>query len=156
MRFVTAVDIGLPIERVFDFVTTPANWPRWHPASLRVLGCADHPLLVGEQVTEEFRVAGQPGSAVWTVREREAPHRWVIDGASENGNRAIITYTLTARDGGTLFQRELVFVAVRPRDESMDPAELGRRIETESAEALRRLKEVLEKEGEPRGDGYDE
>src|SRR5438128_2594457 len=105
MRFVTAVEIGRPIERVFDFVTTPANWPRWHPASLRVLGPADHPLLVGEQVTEEFRVAGQAGSAVWTVRERQAPLRWVIEGASENGSRATITYTLTPQDGGTHFRR---------------------------------------------------
>jgi uncharacterized protein YndB with AHSA1/START domain len=148
MRIVTAVDIGRPVERVFEYVTTPANWPRWHPASLRVLGATDHSLLVGEQVTEEFRVAGQPGSAVWTVRERQAPHRWVIDGASENGNQATITYTLTAHDGGTHFQRELAFAEVRSRDGAMDLAELGRHVEEESAAALRRLKEVLEAEGE--------
>jgi uncharacterized protein YndB with AHSA1/START domain len=152
MRFVTVVEISRPIERVFDFLTTPANWPRWHPASLRVLGQTDHPLQVGEQVTEEFRVAGQPGSAVWTVRERQAPHRWVIDGASENGNRATITYTLTAQGDGTHFQRELAFAEIRPLGEAMDPAELGRHIEAESALALRRLKEVLEREGGP-GEG---
>jgi uncharacterized protein YndB with AHSA1/START domain len=64
MRIVTTVHINLPPEQVFDFVTTPGQWPLWHPFSLKVSGEVDHPLDVGEQATEEFRVAGINGSAV--------------------------------------------------------------------------------------------
>src|SRR5438034_205416 len=66
-RIYTRISIQRPIEEVFAYVTTPANWPRWHPSSLGVRGAADHPLEVGEQVTEDFRVAGRCGEVVWTV-----------------------------------------------------------------------------------------
>ena len=143
MRIVTTTHLSRPVEEVFDFVTTPANWPRWHPSSLGVSGAADHSLDVGEEVIEQFRVAGQYGTAVWTVRQRQAPHRWVIDGAAENGSRATITYTLTTADGGTAFERELVFTSL-----DTIPAEghepFRRQVEAESAEALRRLQAVLD------------
>ena len=87
-RIVSEILIRAPIERVFDYVTTPANWPQWHPASLGVSEGADHPLEVGEQVSEEFEAAGRRGRALWTVREREPPRRWVIDGTSEGGGAA--------------------------------------------------------------------
>src|SRR2546428_13131747 len=31
-RVVNRIEIAAPPERVFAYVTTPANWPRWHPA----------------------------------------------------------------------------------------------------------------------------
>ena len=140
-RVETTIQIGRPVERVFEFVTTPGNWPKWHPSSLGVSGAVDHSLEVGEQVTEDFRVAGRLGRAVWTVREREAPKRWVIDGEAENGNRATITYTLTPTTDGTSFHRELVYSVL---DARLEWAKMHPVVEAESAEALRRLKEVLE------------
>ena len=77
-RIVTAVSIRRPIEEAFDYVTTPANWPNWHPASRAVRGTVDHSLLVGEQVTEDFVVAGRAGSCVWQVTKRAAPNLWTI------------------------------------------------------------------------------
>ncbi len=148
MRIHTTIDIACPIETVFDFLTTPANWPVWHPASLGVRGATDHSVEPGEQVMEDFRIAGQPGSAVWTVRERQAPERWVIDGISENGNQATITYTLTRLSQGTRFERELDFASIQPRGPQQALADLNRHMEQESAEALRRVKNVLE--GGPR------
>src|SRR5262249_31532370 len=137
-------------EEVFDFLTTPANWPRWHPSSVKVRGAADHPLAVGEQVTEDFHVAGQYGTAVWTVREREAPRRWVIDGAAGNGDPAPTPHTRTPQQGGTLVERELVFTQL-PAAPAAEAREGFRRTgEAESAEALRRVKGVLE-EGLPPG-----
>jgi uncharacterized protein YndB with AHSA1/START domain len=150
MRIITTVQIRRPVDEVFAFVTTPGNWPRWHPSSLGVTGAADHPLDVGEEVIEQFRVAGQHGTAVWTVRECQAPRRWVIDGAAENSNRATITYTLTPTQGGTTFERELVFTTLPTIPlESQEP--FRRQVEAESAEALRRLQAVLEGEGGCRG-----
>lgn len=40
----TAVHIEQPIEEVYDFVTTPSNWPQWHPSSIAVTGNSDHAL----------------------------------------------------------------------------------------------------------------
>ncbi len=45
----TTVAIPRPIETVFDYVTTPATWPMWHPSSEGVRGAIDHSLQVGEQ-----------------------------------------------------------------------------------------------------------
>src|SRR5688572_5580292 len=93
-RVYSSALIRQPIELVFNYVTTPGNWPRWHLSSLAVTGATNHSLVIGEQVTEEFLVAGRLGRAVWTVTERDEPRRWVIDGlaaGSENGGRVIYT-----------------------------------------------------------------
>jgi uncharacterized protein YndB with AHSA1/START domain len=37
-QIVVAINIHRPIGAVFDYVTTPANWPAWHPASRAVSG----------------------------------------------------------------------------------------------------------------------
>ena len=140
----TTIRIQTPIERVFDYVTTPGNWPRWHPSSLGVSGATDRSLEPGEQVTEEFRVAGRRGRVVWTVREREAPRRWVIEGQVEGGGDGTITYTLAPHNGGTTFEREFVYDMANPLLALLDRLLLRRRVEAESAEALRRLKDVLE------------
>jgi len=144
MRIVTTIHINTSMEEVFDFLTTPGNWPRWHPSSLGVHGAVDHSLDVGEQVTEDYRVAGQNGTAVWTVRERAAPIRWVIDGVAESGNEATITYTLTGDAHGTQFQRELELTKLPALDPKTDLTAFRQAVESESAEALRRLKNVLE------------
>src|SRR5438045_2342634 len=46
-RIVVAINIHRPIGAVFDYITTPANWPAWHPASRAVSGSVDHSLLIG-------------------------------------------------------------------------------------------------------------
>jgi uncharacterized protein YndB with AHSA1/START domain len=145
MRIRSTVVIDRPAGQVFAFVTTPGNWPRWHPASLGVSGATDHSLDVGEVVTERFRVAGQTDTAVWTVRERRAPERWVIEGSTDGGNRAVITYTLTPEAGGTRFERELAVTFALPLP-ALVVAVLQQQLEAQSAEALRWLKEVVEAE----------
>lgn len=148
-RIYTASSIARPVEQVFDYVTTPANWPHWHPSSLGVSGATNHSLEVGEQVTEEFLVAGRRGRAAWTVRERESPRRWVVDGRVE-GSRGggTITYSLAPHDGGTRFEREFVYAAPSLSASGgrvLDRLVLRHRIQAESDLALRRLKIVLER-----------
>jgi uncharacterized protein YndB with AHSA1/START domain len=143
-RVNTTIEIALPVDAVFGYVTTPGTWPEWHPSSLGVTGATDHSLDVGEQCTEAFRVAGRRGSVIWTVRERVAPRRWVISGAIQ-GSRSggTITYTLTPRDGGTFFEREFNYTMANVFVALLDRLVLRRRIQAESAEALRRLKRRL-------------
>ncbi|HEY7320331.1 MAG TPA: SRPBCC family protein [Candidatus Binatia bacterium] len=143
-RISNSIEIRRPIEEVFDFITTPANWPRWHPASVSVGGNADHSLLAGEQVSEKFSIAGYRGLATWRVRERSVSRRWVIDGTGEKGGAATIIYTLTENPNGTSFQRELVYTVPNTLLHLLDWFFLRRRMRADSAEALRRLKQLLE------------
>jgi uncharacterized protein YndB with AHSA1/START domain len=147
-RIYNSVQIRQPIERVFDFITTPANWPQWHPASVSVGGNADHSLLAGEEVTEDISVAGRRGQVTWLVRERSEPHRWVIDGTGKDGGGATITYTLTAHPAGTNFERELVYTMPNPVLAVLDSLIIRSRMRADSIEALQRLKRRLESSGE--------
>ncbi|MDQ5826543.1 MAG: SRPBCC family protein [Chloroflexota bacterium] len=98
-----------------------------------------------EKVTEEYTVAGRRGRVIWTVREREAPRRWVIAGEVEGGGGGTITYSLTLDAGGTIFERDFVYTMPNALLTLLDRLVLRRRVEAESAEALRRLKDVLER-----------
>jgi uncharacterized protein YndB with AHSA1/START domain len=147
-RICNSIQIHRPIEQVFDFITTPANWPQWHPASVSVEGNAEHSLLPGEEVTEEISVAGHRGQVIWLARERSAPHRWVIDGSGKDSGRATITYTLSPYPDGTHFERELVYTMPNTLLAVLDCVVIRSRMKADSADALRRLKQLLESGGE--------
>jgi len=141
---VTQASIRRPIAEVFDYVTTPAQWLVWHPSSLGLHGATDHSLQVGEQVTEEFRVAGRKGSVTWKVVARDAPNRWAIAGIVAAGGKGTITYTLTATADGTAFRREFDYAMPNRFAAWLDRLFIRRRIEAESTLAVSRLKHALE------------
>ena len=147
-RICNRIQIHRPIEQVFDFITTPANWPQWHPASVSVSPNADHSLLQGEEVTEDISVAGRRGQVTWLVRERSSPFRWVIDGTGKDGGRATITYTLAQSPEGANFERELVYTMPNALLAVLDWLIIRSRMKTDSAAALQRLKRLLEASGE--------
>jgi uncharacterized protein YndB with AHSA1/START domain len=144
-RIYTSAMIVCPIEDLYEYVTTPAHWPEWHPSSLGVSDGADHSLAVGEQVTERFLVAGRRGSVVWTVRKREAPRRWLIVGVIEGANGGgTVGYTLSPSPDGVFFEREFIYPAPNLLFAVLDALVIRRRIQAESAEATRRLKATME------------
>jgi hypothetical protein len=134
---------------VFDYVTTPANGPRWHPSSLAVAGATDHALRVGEVVDEDFIVAGYQGRVRWTVVQRQVPERWAIAGKIEDGGSGTVSYRLTAVAGGTLFERQFDYARPNLLFLLADLLRVRRQVTAESAEALRRLKAVLEGQASP-------
>jgi uncharacterized protein YndB with AHSA1/START domain len=142
-KIVAAVVIARPIGSVFEYATTPAHWPQWHPASRAVHGARDHALLIGEEVTEDFVVAGKRGSCVWRVTRRDRPRLWTITTATPRG-RAEITYRLEDRAGNTVFERELAYETSGLLLAIMEFLVLRRRMRAESRVALERLKERLE------------
>jgi uncharacterized protein YndB with AHSA1/START domain len=151
-RVCSTILINGPIERVFDYVTTPANWPEWHPSSLAVRGATDHSLEPGEQVVEDVRVAGRRGQVVWTVRERVFPRRWVIAGDWIGGaGRGTLSYVLTSQGAATRFGREFTYLLPNPALRLLDALAVRPRIEAESSEALRRLRQRLENTKSARG-----
>jgi uncharacterized protein YndB with AHSA1/START domain len=143
-RIVVAINIHRPIGVVFDYVTTPANWPAWHPASRAVSGSADHSLLIGEQVTEEFVAGGRHGSCVWQVTQREIPYLWTIT-TSTPQVRAEITYRLKAQGEQTFFEREFTYATSGIWFWILDLLLMRRRMARESRIALEQLKERLER-----------
>jgi uncharacterized protein YndB with AHSA1/START domain len=143
-RIYSAIVVARPIDLVYDYVTTPRSWPRWHPSSLGVSGAVDHSLEVGEEVREEFLTAGRTGFALWTVAECERPNRWVIEGKVEGEGAGTVTYSLTARPEGTLFEREFVYQVRSPLVALMNWLVLRHRIAAESELAVRQLKQVVE------------
>lgn len=144
IRICTETTIARPVEEVFEFATTPGHWPRWHPNSVKVSDGAEHSLQVGEQVTEDFRVGEHVGRAVWTVRERQAPRRWVIEGGQTDGSHATLTYTFQAQGQSTAFQRELVVDRLSPGLTEGMADQIRSRLEADSRAALEGLKNVLE------------
>jgi uncharacterized protein YndB with AHSA1/START domain len=141
---VTQECIRRPIAEVFDYVTTPAHWLVWHPSSLGLHGATDHSLQVGEEVTEEFRVAGRKGSVTWKVVARDPPNRWAIAGIGAAGGKGTITYTLAATANGTAFRREFDYAMPNWFAALLDRLFIRRRIEAESTLAVSRLKQALE------------
>ena len=146
---VTEAVIHKPVAVVFDYVTTPAHWLAWHPSSIALHGATDHSLAVGEEVAEDFRVAGRNGSVTWKVIARDAPVRWAIAGAVAGGGRGTITYTLHEAasheaPSGTRFRREFDYTMPNWFARLLDRLFVRRRIEAESAEAVRRLAQCLE------------
>jgi uncharacterized protein YndB with AHSA1/START domain len=144
-RIASSVAIARTPEAVFAYVTTPANWPKWHPSSLAVSGAADHSLAVGEKVTEDFIVAGRKGRVVWTAVKRDAPREWVIEGDVEGRKAGVITYRLTPSAGGTRFDRELVYGSRNLLFLALNRLTIRAKVEAESAQAVLNLKQVLER-----------
>ena len=140
----TVISINRAMDAIFTYVTTPGHWPDWHPSSLGVSGATDHSLIVGEEVTEEFRVAGRRGRVTWRVTQREAPRAWTITAHLAGAGSGTVAYTLTPEGTGARFERVFTYEVKGPLFAIINRLVYHRRVTAESAEALRRLKLRLE------------
>ncbi len=143
-RVETTVDIDRPADQVFNYVTTPALWNTWHPATVAVREAPDRPLTSGESVIESIAVAGSRKEAQWSVRACEAPWRWEIETDTQSGAAHII-YVLTATASGCRFHRTLYFCSKRWPWRLLDSSLIRLILMRQSAQALRNLKRVLER-----------
>lgn len=151
-RIHNEVVIARPPAVVFNYVSTPQNWPKWHPSSLGVSGATDHSLAPGERVTETFVVAGRSGVVVWTVTDSKPPRTWSIEGEIEGRKAGTVTYTLTPAmtpsltpsAESTRFEREFTYRSPTLLFALLNRLVLRPRIQAESTEAVRRLKARLE------------
>jgi uncharacterized protein YndB with AHSA1/START domain len=143
-RIANSIVIARSPDAVFAYVTTPANWPKWHPASLAVSGATDHSLVAGEQVTEDFIVAGRKGRVVWTALKRDAPREWIIEGDVDGRQAGVITYTLTPLGEGTRFEREFIYGSPNLLFAALNLISMRTHVESESTQAVQNLKQLLE------------
>lgn len=144
VRIVAAIEIDRPAAAVFEFVTTPENWPKWHHSLLRVLGASSRGLQAGEATPEDHRAASRYGQAQWTVTEREEPRLWRIEANGAEGGKAWITYTLSDTGHGTRFERDLRYRAPNLFAAVLDALVLRSKIKLESETGLRQIKQAIE------------
>ncbi|MGP6159764.1 MAG: SRPBCC family protein [Vulcanimicrobiaceae bacterium] len=131
-------------EDVFAYATVPANWPRWHPSSLKVTGITERTLQVGESCHEEFVTAGKHGTCEWTARECVPGRRWVIETRTQREKSVVIAYNLDPLGDFTRYERFLSYRMASPFLVLLDLLVLRRRVRKESDEATLRLKAALE------------
>jgi uncharacterized protein YndB with AHSA1/START domain len=144
-RIENVVDIAAPMPQVFAYVATPANWPRWHPASRAVRGVVDRTPAVGESVIETYEIGGRRNDATWTTLELDAPRRWRFSARSEQmGGSAEIAYTLTPQGDGTRFRRELYYQGPNLLFAILNALQLKAVMERDSAAALQNVKRDTE------------
>ena len=139
------IHVNKPVEEVYDFVTTAANWPRWHPATIGVSGDVSHSALEGEVIVERVKHGLMRDTFRWKVEERKASKRWAIAAKSDRFKQLVkIDYTMMPEDGGTRWDRRMVFYFPKwyaPLDKLVFKHILRRN----SEKAVRQLKELLEK-----------
>ena len=150
-RIISVVQIRRPIQDVFKFGSTPRFWPMWHPTAQSVTGAIDHPVQVGDEISEQERFAFLHGSMQWRVRESEAPTRWTIDGVLEDvplfkGTSASVTYTLTFEDGKTHLERDMSYRVPNLLSRLLDRLYFRKHNAEQSQLAVDRMKLFLESE----------
>jgi hypothetical protein len=143
-RTSNSVFINRPILAVFEFATTPANWPRYHPNSLGVSGVTARPVRVGDVTREHARLMGRDGEGDWKVIGHDGPHQvmWTIDNP---GFKATLTYAFERQDGGTQFTRILAYQT--PELPEAAQAAFERFMAEESEKAVQNMKRVMESDG---------
>ena len=141
------VDSEITIQRapadVFDYVTTPALWHTWHPATVAVRNVPDRPLTAGETALELIAMGGRTDEALWTVHTCDPPRLWEIATDTQKGT-ARITYRIEPHAGGSRFHRTLEFRSKGWPWRLFDSTLTRRFLEIQSRRALQNLKRVLE------------
>jgi uncharacterized protein YndB with AHSA1/START domain len=142
-RIDSEIDLAVPQVDVFDFVTTPAFWSMWHPATEAVFDTPERPLLYGETVFEKIRAGGRRFTAEWTVIACEAPRLWAIATDTDEGE-ARLTYRLARSERGTRFVRTLAYRSHYAPQRWFDSSVVRWVLTRQSNKALANLKRVLE------------
>ena len=143
-RVETRISIARGAADVFAYVTTPALWHTWHPATASVHDVPNRPLVTGETMRERIDAAGRRFDAIWTVLACEAPQLWVIATATDNGDARIV-YRVTATGDGCEFHRTLEFRSRHYPWRAFDGNVTRWILDRQSARALANLKAVLER-----------
>jgi hypothetical protein len=143
IRVESETSVAVTAQRLFDYVTTPALWHTWHPATVAVRGAPQRPLTVGEHAVELIAVGRRRDEAEWVVRECQPPHLWEIATETANGVGHIV-YRVRETAGGCHFHRTLQFRSKRWPWRALDSSVTRWLLVRQSARALENLKRLLE------------
>jgi len=140
---INSISISDGPEKIFDLVTTPGLWPRWHPSS-RHLNGADQPLKKGATFSEDIKAGGRSGKLSWEVIVCNRPLQWIAKAESTQGARIHLQYDLEKAASTVAFKRTITYELSPLLLQIANAIFMRRRIERESAQALQNLKLLVE------------
>jgi uncharacterized protein YndB with AHSA1/START domain len=78
MRVERSATIDQPVDRVFDYVSTPENDPTWVPTSLRHEMLSPAPMRVGSITEEDVWFLGRRMRYAWEIIQYEPPSTFAL------------------------------------------------------------------------------
>ena len=78
MRVERSATIDQPVDRVFEYVSTPENDPTWVPASLRHQMLSPAPMRVGSITEEDVWFLGRRMRYAWEITQYEPPTAFAL------------------------------------------------------------------------------
>ena len=82
MRVEHSATIDQPVDRVFEYVTTPENDPTWVPASLSHEMLSPAPMRVGSITEEDVWFLGRRMRYAWEIIQYEPPTAFALRSVS--------------------------------------------------------------------------
>lgn len=145
MPLITAsLEVALPPERVFAYVTDPAHMPEWQKGCLD--GQLDGPSAhVGSRCTTVRRIGGSQRAVTTEITEYDPPRRWA-DRGIDGPIRAIVQVTVKPLTGGSRVTIDLDFTGAGI-GKLLVPLVVRRQAAKEMPANMRRLKQRLEADG---------
>jgi uncharacterized protein YndB with AHSA1/START domain len=145
MRVDRSATIDQPVDRVFEYVSTPDNDPTWVPASLRHEMLSPAPMRVGSITEEDVWFLGRRMRYAWEITHYEPPTGLALRSIS-GPMPATIRVLLESLDGART--KVILVTEVRLRG-IYKPMELVMRLvaQRQFGSQLRTLKNLLESEG---------
>lgn len=130
-------------QDAYDYLTIPACWHEWHPASLGTVPDERRSQPAGATFEERIRAAGFRRRLRWRVVAAQRPDFWEGAATMDDGSTVRLRYDFATDGDRTIFTRTLDYT-IAPLWLRIVDALFGRfRIRRESAAALRRLQRRL-------------
>lgn len=138
----TRAEFRCSAQTLFEYITAPARWHEWHPATAGVRDAPGRPLTTGETVVERIRTPIGSFDALWTVITCVQAELWVIATQTARGD-AQITYRVSPTAAGCQFQRTLQYRSHSPLTRWLDNTLTRWVLAKQSKRALINLKQRL-------------
>ena len=126
-------------QAVYDYVTRPARWKEWHPASLGAQEHAAESLAAGARFEEDILSAGIKRHLRLTVEEAEPGVRWAASAVMDDGSTVHLLYRFEGRNTGMNFTRTLRYHVKPLHLRIVNALFMWRKVQAESRLALSNL-----------------